>query len=302
MSKSKKQSPLLSNRLLESHGAVAASLIAVLYLAGLTTLIVKLSDAGLNVQDALPLFSLDQLLRAGLTWAYPAFPAVAVLAVVYIGSISIERMLGREAVQFENARAKILDTEERSDWQQEFAKHRTSTAWDRVSAEVTKAIEDGASDDHKDTWVSFRRKLRLFNAWTEFIYFLLLVSCIFLPVLIAVVTVLLLLLGPTLIGARPAKQALLPYFAIVATGFLVNAVINPQPLPHAVVSITAPPHSRTTTSFGGSLVVVSNDTWYLGDGHGEIVGIPITQIKSTAVYPRQRRDSVLNLLIDATDP
>lgn len=286
----------LLGRLLSSHGAVVALFAALLYLAGMTTLTVRMAKAGLNAQDTLPLFSLDQLLRIGLTWIYPAVPALVVLAVLYFASVYFERKLSLRAERFETERAETVDALQRDSWKQSFAAMRESTDWLGVEAGVRKAIEEREGHPKVVHWESFRKRLTGFNVWTLLIYFLLTAACFLLAVPFGIATLIVLIVTWVRLGTRPARQMLFPLYAVVAIGFLSSAIFNPRPLPWATIVTTAPAEREVEPEKEGDLIVISDATWYLGDSDDEILAIPSARIESSSVQSRASADTLAEML------
>jgi hypothetical protein len=283
----------LVGRLLSSYGAIAAALAAMLYLAGVATLTVRMHKAGLSTHDMLPLFSLDQLLRVGLTWIYPAIPALLGLSVLYVFSIFFERKLGEEAAIFEAQHAGQIPDSERLAWTDSFARLRFSTDWSAIRSEVSKAIGERQDDPNLKQWKRLRWRLTLFGGWTALIGVILLAACFPLSVAVGAGTAIAFILTALLTGTRPAQQALLPIFAVVALGILVNAIVNPRPFPHATVT------TDSSTRKTGDLAVISDGTWYLGDGNGGVIAVPLDKIKSSYLKSQPQSESLWEVVTDS---
>lgn|GEM_PF-5236540 len=284
----------LFGRLLSSYGAIAAALAALLYLAGVTTLTFRMHMAGLSAHEMLPLFSLDQLLRVGLTWIYPAIPALLGLSLLYVVSIFFERKLGEEAELFEAQRIGQIPASDRGAWQESFAKLQHSTDWSAIRSEVSRAIGERRGDPNLKQWKRLRWRLTLFTVWTGLIGVALLVACLPLSVAVGIGTAIAFGLTALLTGTRPAQQALLPIFAVVALGILVNAIVNPRPLPHATVTMDS------SAKKSGDLAVVSDGTWYLGDGDGGVIAVPLDEIKSSYLKSQPQSKSLWEAFVDGS--
>lgn len=279
-------------RLMSASGAIAAVAVAALYLGGMTTLMVRMDKAGLSSQDILPLFSLEQLLRVGLTWAYPVIPTLFGLAILYAVSVYFERGLSEACRTFEAQRADLLDLGERDSWVTSFAKIREDTDWGEAMTELDQAIDAHRDGPDAKQWKTLRRRLSLFTVWAFLVLAALFGACALLPAAVAIGTLIAIVVTWIFIGTRPAKQELLPIIAVVAIGYLSSAVIDPRPLPLATVT-TNHPHPITTS---GDLVVVSDATWYLSDGHGDVLAVPVDEIARSHLRSQPRSETLLDLL------
>jgi hypothetical protein len=280
----------LFGRLSSNHAAIAAALAATLYLAGITALTVRMHEAGLSIHDTLPLFSLDQLLRVGLTWIYPAVPVLLALTVLYVISTFFERKLGEMTKTFEGQRACQISTGDRQTWKESFTKLRISTDWLAIEPEIRTAINEGQGDPNLKQWKRLRRRITLFAVWTGLIFIALLAACLPLAVTVGIGTAIVLVATAILTGTRPAQQALVPIFAIAVLGVLVNAIISQRPLPHATVT------TESSVKKSGDLVVISDGTWYLDDSEGNVLAIPLSRIKSSRIRSRAQPRTLWDLL------
>lgn len=279
--------------ILSSHGAVVALMAALLYLAGITSLTMRMKDAGLVAQDTLPLFSLDQLLRIGLTWIYPAVPALLALIALCVLNVYLEGKVSLRAKRIEAELAATVEESERDAWRESYAKLCKSTDWPKLAAKVKEL-----TGDHPDVaeWRRFRRELRAVNALTGAIYIILLGSCLALTALVGALTFAALVIFGIVIGARPTLQLLLPLYALVAIGFLASAIFYPRPLPEATLVVEKPAAKRAVDrTISGDLVVISDNTWYLGMADEEIVAVPSGRIIASDVRSRSRSDNLFQL-------
>jgi len=284
-----------------SYAAIAACVTAALYLAGITTLWVRLRNAGLSAPDVLPHFSLDELLRHGLTWISPAVPALLILAVLLVASVFFESLLDRRAETFQEAWARQIETpDERDQWVEKFRELRTRTDWNGIRSELRTAIPHAPSEAERKSWKAFTRWLTLFAGWTVLIVCVLMfVAPLWLPPILAIVTFGGVVVAGAMVGTRPALAALLPLFAVVALGFMANAIVNPRPLPLVTVITADAPKTHK-----GDFVLSTDAAWYLGQRHGQVLVISADDVKCSRVTSRPRQNPVWRYVLNkkASEP
>jgi hypothetical protein len=287
----KQRNPLaFTATLLQSSAGISAVVLAGLYLAGLTALTIRFRNAGLKTENVIQFLSLDELLRTGLSWLAPALPAILGLGVMLIASIFFERQLDAAAGEYRDHRWPTLNEDSRSRWAEEFDSHRKATGWSQlrrmVIADIAK-VDDQALVTRARRFV---RDLNLFTVWSYGIAILLFASVLLLTWWLGLVGYFALLIAALLIGTKPASQALPPLFGVIGVMFLVNAVVNPLPLPKAVVVTTA--HQR----FAGDLVGSPDTAWYLGEGSGRVVVVPSDEVRCSAVQAQPQAESLLRFM------
>jgi hypothetical protein len=283
-------------KVLGKAAGLTAVVAGLLYLAGIATLSVRLWKAGLNPEEYLSLFSLDQLLRTGLTWIAPAIPALAGLAVLLFASTLFEKWLDQRALRFQGERKRELSSPGDGQWADKFSELRKKTDWTAIRREVRPTIKEHSATADIPSRKQLLRRLWLFELWTGVVVFLLLVSTLRLAAPLAAVAIAGLFGTGFLIDTRPALQALLPLSAVIALAFLLNAVLNPRPLPHAfIITKTAPSPHR------GNLIGSANGMWYLGQGNGRAMAIPESEVVRLRLEPRSRSASLFDWLKDWGD-
>jgi hypothetical protein len=289
--------PSLPFRLLGSASGIAALIAGGLYLAGIATLTVRMEKSGLTAGDFLPLFSLDQLLRIGLTWLVPVTPAILIAGLLYGASTAFERQLSKRAKRFQTQRAPLIeDATQRTAWEESFERLLARTDWGGVIKQVSAAMLAAPESPHIGTWRRLRRRLGLFQLWTILVMVVLYSSVSFLSPVIAFVTFVALLTTASLIDTRPARQALTPLFLVVMAAFLCHAVVNPRPLPTATV-ITKSTPSRHSGAFIGS----SDAAWYLGSGERRVLVIPADDVVCSRLRSRPRARPLWRVVFDVQD-
>jgi hypothetical protein len=283
-------------RLLASIGGITAAVAGFLYLAGMATMSVRFYNEGLTTQDLLPLFSLDQLLRVGLTWISPAVPALLGVVVLFLASVLFERQLADRARTFRDERASTLaEGDERDEFVAQVDRYLERTAWSDVlrllPAAIAAAQASPAETDHAKAWRELRRRIWLFQGWTGLICFALLFACLWLAVPLAIAAFVCLTAAFGIVGTRPAQHALAPLFALVAVAFLANAILNPRPLPQAML-VT----KQAETGVSGDYIVRSDSAWHLGDGKGGVFIVRDDDVVCSRLQSRPRSQSLLRLL------
>src|SRR5687768_17579219 len=86
--------------LMTNFGTLAALVVGLLYLSGLLLKWSELRHAGVSVHDALPLFSLEEILGTGLTIVAPALAGILVMAALIAAWHGYERHLAVIAHRF----------------------------------------------------------------------------------------------------------------------------------------------------------------------------------------------------------
>lgn len=278
----------LVGQVVAGWAAIAACITAALYLAGIATLWIRMRNAGLGTQDMLPLFSLDQLLRHGLTWITPAVPALLILAVLYVATVLFERELDRRAAAFRDERAQqIQEGPERDNWVKSFNELLQRTDWDPIRTRVSDAIPH-APETMGKRWRGLRTRLWLISPlWLALISVVLFGGLFFLPLLLAIATFVVLMTTLLLLGTRPAEVGFLFPLGVVALAFVANAILNPRPLPLGTVITEDAPNGHS-----GDFVVSSDGLWYLGQGDGSVLLVRDEDIRCSRLTSRPRVNSL----------